>query len=223
MQSLRAWLLLSATFLIGCGDTSSDGASGGAGGGSSGSGAGSSGGSSATGGAGAGGSGAAGAVGGSGGSAGSGGGAGDASVGGSGGSTDAGVCAEGGANDASAQSAIATSCSVAVIKVTRIDGECSGAGGDHITFDVLEIGRGPALTKISAGGHAYYAPSEGPNAVGQIFVAGIDPFGKLVPRPDNPGWCIAGLPSVDGYAHTTLRVQSPTEGSTKMKQILSGS
>lgn len=221
MQTLRACLLLSATFLVGCGDTSSDGASGGAGGGSSGSGAVSSGGSSATGGSGTGGaaddSGTGGAEGGSGG------GAGDASVGGSGGSTDAGVCAEGGANDASAQSAIATSCSVAVIQVTRIDGECSGAGGDHITFDVLEIGRGPALTKISAGGHAYYAPSEGPDAVGQIFVAGIDPFGKLVPRPDNPGWCISGLPAVDGYAHTTLRVQSPAEGSTKMKQVLSGS
>jgi hypothetical protein len=120
------------------------------------------------------------------------------------------------------QSAIATSCSVAVIKVTKIDGECSGAGGDHITFDVLEIGRGPALTQISAGGHAYYAPSEGPNAVGQIFVAGIDPFGKLVPRPDNPAWCITGLPAVDGYAHTTLRVNDAVEGSAKMKQILSG-
>ncbi len=145
----------------------------------------------------------------------------DASLGGAGGQTaDGGVCAEGGASDASTESAIATSCSVAVLKVVRIDGECSGAGGDHITFDVLEVGRGPTLTKISAGGHAYYPPPGGPNAVGQIFVAGIDPFGKLVPRPDIPGWCITGLPAVDGYAHTMIQVKSAFEGSAKMKQIL---
>lgn len=144
----------------------------------------------------------------------------DASAGGSGGMLDAGACSEGGTSDAGAEANIAASCSVAVIVVSRIDSECSGAGGEHITFDVLEIGLGPKVTKIHHGDHAYYPPPEGPNQVGQVFVAGIDPFGALTPRPDNPGWCLTGLPAVDGYAHTLLRVNNATEGSTKMKQIL---
>lgn len=140
---------------------------------------------------------------------------------GSGGATDAGVtCQEGGTVDAAAEAVIAESCVVAVVKVARIDEECSGAGGAHVTFDVVAIGKGGGVTKVQHGGHAYYAPASGPDKVGEYFVAGIDPYGKLVPQPDNPGWCIVGLPPVDGYAHTFIEATSEADAKAKMQALL---
>ncbi len=116
--------------------------------------------------------------------------------------------------------AIASACIVGVVKVVRLDEECSGAGGTHVTMDVLEIGRGSGVTKVSFGEHAYWPPPEGPDKVGDFFVAGIDGYGKLVPQPDNAGWCLVGLPAVDGRAHTLLEASSQADASAKMKQIL---
>jgi hypothetical protein len=147
-------------------------------------------------------------------------GAGGASTGGAAG-TDAGAsCQEGGLADAGAETIIAQSCVVAVVRVLRIDEECSGAGGAHVTFDVIALGKGTGVTRVRHGGHAYYAPPEGPDKLGEYFVAGIDPFGQLVPQPDNPGWCIVGLPPVDGYAHTFLEAASEADAKTKMAAIL---
>jgi hypothetical protein len=42
------------------------------------------------------------------------------------------------------------------------------------------------VTRVSHGGHAFHATPEGPDQVGDVFVAGIDAFGMLVERPDNP-------------------------------------
>jgi hypothetical protein len=148
--------------------------------------------------------------------------AGTAGTGGTAGS-DAGAsaCLDGGpTEDASAQDAIAAACIVAVVKVVRLDEECSGAGGAHVTMDVLEIGRGSNVTKVSFGEHAYWPPPEGPDKVGDIFVAGIDGYGKLVPQQDNSGWCIVGLPAVDGRAHALLEASSQADASAKMQQIL---
>ncbi len=133
---------------------------------------------------------------------------------------DAGSCQEGGTLDAGLEAVIAASCVVAVIQVARIDEECSGAGGAHVTFDVIAIGKGSGVTQVNHGGHAYYAPPEGPDKVGEYFVAGIDPFGTLVPQPDNPGWCITGLPSVDGYAHSFVEATSEADAKAKMAAIL---
>jgi hypothetical protein len=163
--------------------------------------------------AGAGGSG--GATGGSGGAGGSSGGGGSAGV-------DAGpyTCADGGTIDAGGEAAILAACVVAVVKVTRIDGECSGAGGAHITLDVVKLGRGTGVTRIHYGGHAYYAPPEGPDKLGEFFVAGIDPFGSLMNQPDNPGWCLTGLPAIDGEAHTLLEASDEADATAKMNAIL---
>ena len=193
-----------------CGDTETDGASSG---GASSGGASGSGGSSVDGSAGSGGS----TVDGS---AGSGGSTVDGSAGSGGGTPDGGSCQEGGVSDAGAEAIIAAACAVAVVRVTRIDEECSGAGGAHVTFDVVAVGKGPTLTRVNHGGHAYYAPPEGPDKVGEYFVAGIDPFGKLVAQPDNSGWCITGLPSVDGYAHTMVEAASEGAAKAKMAAIL---
>jgi len=149
----------------------------------------------------------------------------DASAGGSAGSDSgaggsATACVDGGTLDGGAEAVIAASCTVAVIKVVRIDEECSGAGGSHITFDVIEIGRGSGITKVSYGDHAYYPPADGPDQVGDVFVAGIDPLGQLVTPPDNAGWCLVGLPAVDGIVHTYLAAANETEASAKMKQLL---
>ena len=223
----RAALLLFFLVAACSGETKSDGgnagstASGGSGVGASGGSGGSSSGGTSSGGTSSGG------TPGGGGSAGSGalGGGGAPSGGGSagtgaGGATDGGACQEGGVPDAGVEATIHSSCVIAVVKVTRIDEECSGAGGAHITLDVIAIGKGSGVTKVNHGGHAYYPPPEGPDQVGDYFVAGIDPYGKLIDQPDNPGWCIVGLPQVDGWAHTFLAASSEADAKTKMAAIL---
>jgi hypothetical protein len=129
-------------------------------------------------------------------------------------------CQEGGTLEAGIEAVIAASCVAAVVQVTRIDEECSGAGGAHITFDVIAVGKGPALMRVSHGGHAYHAPPEGPDELGEYFVAGIDPLGKLEPQPDIPGWCISGLPSVDGRVHSYIEAASEASAMAKMAVIL---
>jgi hypothetical protein len=133
---------------------------------------------------------------------------------------DAGACYEGGTSDASVASSITSSCVVAVVRVSHLAEECSGAGGTHVTLDVLAIGKGSGVTRLGHGGHAYYPPVDGPNQLGKYFVAGVDPFGKLVERPDNPGWCISGLLPVDGYAHTFLPASSEADAKAKMQTLL---
>jgi hypothetical protein len=191
------WVLLCAALLLACGGSSEKT------------------GSTATGGTGAqaGNGGSGGSTGGSGGSGGDSGGSAGA---------DAGTveCADGGAIDAGVEEAIAASCVVGVIQVISINEECSGAGGAHITFDVIELGRGSGVTRVRYGGHAYYAPPEGPDNVGEFFVAGIDPLGALTPQPDNPGWCIVGLPPVDGVVHTLLQASDQADAIAKMNAIL---
>ena len=159
--------------------------------------------------AGASGAGAAGATGGSG------------SAGRDGGVPDAPVsCPEGGTPDASAEDAIRASCTVALARVSRLDEECSGLGGTHVTFAVIEVGRGAAVTVLSHGGHGYFAGQTGPRAVGEYFVVGVDPLGSLTPRPDNGAWCITGLPAVDGEAHTLLRATSEADARSRMRALL---
>ena len=138
--------------LVACGETASDPAGGdasaGTGGGTSGSGGS---GATSSGGSGATSSGGSGATGGTGASGG---------VGAAGGGGGPGSCVEGGV-DSGVESAIASSCAVAVVRVSRIDGECSGAGGTHITFDVLAVGKGGPVTVVHFGGHAYYPTPPG--------------------------------------------------------------
>ncbi len=141
----------------------------------------------------------------------------------SGASTDAGsfVCEDGGSQvDAGMKETIAASCVVAVVQVTRLDIECSGAGGTHVTLDVVKLGRGSGVTRIRFGDHAYWPPPEGPDQLGEWFVAGIDPYGGLIDQPDNAGWCLVGLPSVDGEARALLEATSETDATQKMNAIL---
>ena len=199
----------------GSGTSASGGSSGAAGTGAS---AGSGGGAGATGAAG---SSVAGA-GGSGGSAGAdaaGGSGGTASAGRDGGRPDAPTsCPDGGTPDASAQDAIRASCTVAVVRVSEIEDECSGLGGTHVVFSVVEIGRGSAVTMLRYGGHGYFPPADGPRTVGQYFVAGIDALDGLMPRP--MVWCTGGPPDVDGEVHTLLAAANEADARAKMRGLI---
>lgn len=145
------------------------------------------------------------------------------SVGGSGGSggvADSGVTCTDGGVDASVEEEIAAACIVGVIKVIRIDEECSGAGGAHITFDVVKLGRGSGVTRVQYGEHAYWPPPEGPDAVGEFFVAGMDGYGSLMPQEENPGWCLNGLPPVDGRVRALLEANDEADATAKMNALL---
>jgi hypothetical protein len=110
---------------------------------------------------------------------------------------------------------------VAIVRVTRLDMECSGLGGTHVTFAVVEMGRGVTVTAPTLGGHGYFPPADGPDQLGELFVAGIDPYGSLVPRPDNSAWCLTALPPTDGYAHTLLAAADLADARAQMQAILS--
>lgn len=221
---MRGWLTMLACLAsaVACsGETKSDSTGGGgsAGIGAS-SGTGANAGTAGTSTGGSGGSAGGGGVAGSGNASGAGGVSGSGNTSGAGGAFDAGACQEGGAVDAGAATIIAASCTVAVVQVVDLQEECSGAGGTHVPFDVIQVGKGPSVTKLDHGGHAYYAPADGPKQLGQYFVAGVDPYGKLVPRPDIPGWCIGGLAPTDGHAHTLLLASDEADAKAKMQALL---
>jgi hypothetical protein len=130
------------------------------------------------------------------------------------------ACTPGGTGAVTADDAIRRSCTVAVVRVTRIDDECSGLGGAHVTLELLEIGRGGPVALVHYGGHGYIPTSEGPDRVGDVFVAGIDSFAAPRPRVDEPAWCLVGLPAVDGVAHSLIAATSAADASTKMRGLL---
>jgi hypothetical protein len=105
-----------------------------------------------------------------------------------------------------------------VVRVAEIEEECSGLGGTHVVLSVVAVGRGPAVTMLSHGGHGYSAPADGPRSVGQYFVAGVDAFGRLMPRQEV--WCVGGPPDVDGHAHTLLPANSEADARAKMRGLV---
>jgi hypothetical protein len=86
---------------------------------------------------------------------------------------------------------------------------------------VIAVGRGARVTRLSFGHHGYYPTPEGPDQVGEYFVAGVDAFGRLVDRPGaNNGWCIAAEPQVDGAVHTLLPASSEADARARMAGFL---
>ena len=52
------------------------------------------------------------------------------------------------------------------------------------------------------------------------FVAGIDGYGSLMPQEDNPGWCLNGLPPVDGRVRAMLEASDEADATAKMNALL---
>ena len=125
--------------------------------------------------------------------------------------------------DAGSEQVIVDACSVALMRVGRIDGECSGAGGDHVTFQVEHIARGPNVTSVARGGHAYYAGDDNIE-IGAYFVAALEPLGALtdLPERNNPGWCLVGLPRVDALAVALIRVPNRQAGIDLLDSLARG-
>jgi hypothetical protein len=103
----------------------------------------------------------------------------------------------------------------AVLRVIRVDDECSNAGGTHLTLEVVAQARGPAMKTVAAGGHALWIEAK----PGDIYLAGIAPPAGAERRA-NPGWCLKDLPAVDGYATTIVPATTVEEGEARLRELL---
>jgi hypothetical protein len=103
----------------------------------------------------------------------------------------------------------------AVLRVVRVDDECSNAGGTHLTLEVVTQAKGTALKRVAAGGHALWIDAK----PGDVYVAGIGPPADAK-RRSNPGWCLKGLPDVDGYATTIVKAATVEEAEARLRELL---
>jgi len=117
----------------------------------------------------------------------------------------------------------------AVVKITDWREECSGAGGEHYTFELDEPGNAPRV--VHAGGHGIYLKLAGAGPLdrrelrldtsGQVasgyFVAEValrDP--PYDSTHDAPGWCLSGLPA---YAGSVLRLLPARDRDDARRQL----
>ncbi len=103
----------------------------------------------------------------------------------------------------------------AVLRVLRVDDECSNAGGTHLTLEVVVQAKGPAMKTVAAGGHALWIDAK----PGDVYLAGVGPPADAE-RRSNPGWCLNDLPAVDGYATTIVKAATVEEGEARLRDLL---
>jgi hypothetical protein len=102
-----------------------------------------------------------------------------------------------------------------IVRVVRVDDECSNAGGTHLTLEVVRLARGGPHEAVAAGGHAIWISAK----PGDLFVAGIGPPAAGARRAQK-GWCVDDLPAVDGYATTIIAADSIEAADSRLKGIL---
>lgn len=105
----------------------------------------------------------------------------------------------------------------AVLRVVRVDDECSNAGGTHLTLEVVSQAKGSPMKTIAAGGHALWIEAK----PGDVYLAGIAPPAGAE-RRSNPGWCLKDLPAVDGYATTIVKAATVEEAEARLAELLGG-
>jgi hypothetical protein len=110
---------------------------------------------------------------------------------------------------------IRSSPAAALLRVTRVDDECSSSGGTHLTLEVVSQAKGSPHKLVAAGGHAIWITA----APGDLYVAGIGPP-EGTSRREAPERCLKDLPAVDGYATAILKVASEDEGRSRLGEIL---
>lgn len=103
----------------------------------------------------------------------------------------------------------------AVLRVTRVDDECSNSGGTHLTLEPVNVLKGAKPSAVAAGGHAIWIEAK----VGDVFIAGIAPPSETV-RATKPEWCLKDLPAVDGYATILVKTESEAAGEARLREIL---
>jgi len=98
---------------------------------------------------------------------------------------------------------------VGVYRIVRMDEECSGMGGTHLTLLLEQAGWGEPPERGGAGGHAarfHYpvdvagpleAPPPGSVRTPVYAVAAVTPTRRI--GRDHPGWCLVNLPEVRGW------------------------
>lgn len=111
--------------------------------------------------------------------------------------------------------AIRKATAAAVLRVRRVDEECSGAGGTHLTLELVELVKGEGYKLVAAGGHAFRISAK----QGDLFVAAVEPLDRRRGR-NAPGICLDGLPAVDGYAVLLLPTASADEGRATLREIV---
>lgn len=104
---------------------------------------------------------------------------------------------------------------VAILRVTRVDDECSSSGGTHLTLEPVKVLKGAAPKAVAAGGHALWIDAR----VGDLYLAGVGPPAADA-RAAKPEWCLKDLPAVDGYATTLVKTDSEAAGEARLREIL---
>lgn len=108
-----------------------------------------------------------------------------------------------------------------VARTTRVDEECSGAGGAHLTVEWISIrcGAMAGVDRLYFGSHAYY-PMPRP-MVGDLLAIGAVPDNTFSAggSRDNAGWCLNGLPTVQGRVVGWWPVSTTAEGESVLDMI----
>lgn len=108
----------------------------------------------------------------------------------------------------------------AVVRITAVRGECSGAGGLHLVGEIVESSRPTTLRTVHLGGHARDLPEldvgrplDEP-VFGPPFFVVVRLDEASAPRrvAPPPGWCVDDLPIADVHAEPVARVRSVAEG-----------
>ncbi len=110
---------------------------------------------------------------------------------------------------------------IGLARVTRVDEECSGAGGTHVTLEWVTVRCGPAsgVDRVALGEHAFM-PTPRPST-GSLMVVGAVPDARFAAAGsrDEPGWCLVGLPTVQGIVTGWAAVGSETEGAAILDMV----
>jgi hypothetical protein len=73
---------------------------------------------------------------------------------------------------------------VAISKVRRVVDEPTGLGGDYITFEILQVLRGPKASVVGVGAHGWRSLAKG----GDLFLLMLTRESKFVDKPFPPYW-----------------------------------
>ena len=115
---------------------------------------------------------------------------------------------------------------VGLYRVIRVQEECSGMGGAHLTLALVEAAWGDPPATVDAGGHAFrHAAPDGAPGLGLLYVL---PVQRRTPPPPPLGWCIApsgaegvvlGEPSIGRSSEGWLQAPTQRAGQDRIAEL----